>query len=112
MVIVAAVTYRYRDLLLGFAMPAGLTGGFFFWFYATTAGVLVKQIVYGALGGLRRLPVQVGLEMATLCAILVWITLDRNDLSLLLLFRIMGYVHLVTAGAGVIAFFALPSALP
>ena len=106
------VVERHRTFFVGFVSNDILEEGFFVWFYITTAGVLLKQVVYGGLNGLRRLVVQVVLELVTLSAVLAWIVIDRDQLSLVRLFTILGAINGVTAGAGVIVFLGLIAATP
>lgn len=89
-----------------FVPAEALAGGFHLWFYATTLGVMLKLILYGGLNGLRRLAFQVLLETLSLVAVLAWFFAERHDLTLALLFRVLGVVNLVTAGVGFAVFFA------
>lgn len=89
-----------------FASPDVLTRGLFIWFYATTAAVTLKLVLYGALNGVRRLAVQVLIETLSLAAVLLWMVVERGRLTLPLLFQILGVVNLVAAGAGFVWFLA------
>jgi O-antigen/teichoic acid export membrane protein len=87
-------------------VPAGtLSPEFFVWFYATTLGVTHKLILYGGLNGLRRLSTQVVIEMLSLVGILVWIAAERENLTILGLFRILGVVNLAAVAVGLPVFF-------
>lgn len=112
LVLLGLVVRSQGSFFFAFAAPATFSSELFLWFYATTIGVMLKQVVYGGLNGLRRLTVQVAVELVTLLAALVWIALYRHTLSILLLFKILGYVHLLTAGGGLLAYFALLVATP
>jgi O-antigen/teichoic acid export membrane protein len=73
---------------------------------------MLKTVVYGGLNGMRRLGTQMVLETASLLVILFWIVVERDHLSLLLLFKIFGTVHLAAVGLGVPLFFLSLMRLP
>ncbi|MEJ2722139.1 MAG: lipopolysaccharide biosynthesis protein, partial [bacterium] len=107
LLVVSVVAQIFRTWTWGFAGPSRPTPGLYFWFYATTLGVMLKMIVYGGLNGLRRLTVQVVLEIFSLASVLAGIIVFRHGLTLGLLFEILGCVHMVTAVAGLAVFFGL-----
>jgi O-antigen/teichoic acid export membrane protein len=90
-----------RSLFFGFVPADALNAGLLLWFYATTLGLALKFALYGGLNGLRRLSVQVILEMISLGVQVGWIFMWRNRLDLTALFMIMGAVSLATCAAGI-----------
>jgi O-antigen/teichoic acid export membrane protein len=82
------------------------SGELFLWFYATTLGVTLKLVLYGGLNGLRRLPVQVSLELASLAVQVAWIYAWRDQLTLARLFMILGVTSLAASAVGVPWYFA------
>ncbi len=105
LVAVSLVAEIFRSWTWRFAGPSQPTFGLYFWFYATTLGVMLKMIVYGGLNGLRRLTTQVLLEIVSLTAVLAAIVFFRHELTLRLLFEILGSVHVVTAAVALAVFF-------
>jgi len=103
-VLLGAVAYGMRSSLLSFVDPGVVSGELLLWFAITTLGIVLKQIVYGGLQGLRRLTVQAPIELLSLLATLAWMYVARHDLSLALIFRILGVVHLVSTGIGIPVF--------
>ncbi len=112
LVVLAAAVQLLRPWLLAFTEPALLGRGMLLWFYAMTLGIMLKTVVYGGLNGLRRLGTQMVLETASLLAILLWILVEREHLTLLLLFKIFGTVHLAALGLAVPLFFLSLMRLP
>ncbi|UCG52875.1 MAG: lipopolysaccharide biosynthesis protein [Candidatus Latescibacterota bacterium] len=104
LIIVSALVQVLQNWTFRFATSDQLTFELYLWFYVTTLGVMLKMILYGALNGLRRLTVQLMLEMLSLLAVLVWIAVARHTLTLPLLFEILGVVNLVTVGVGLPVF--------
>jgi len=82
--------------------PIGLgeSAGLFLWFYATTLGVTLKLVLYGGFNGLRRLPLQVTLEVTSLVVQVVWIYMWREQLTVTRLFMILGATSLVACAIG------------
>ena len=78
----------------------GQASQLFLWFYATTLGVTLKLVLYGGFNGLRRLPVQVVLEVTSLAAQVVWIYIWRDQLTLARLFMVLGVTSLATCAVG------------
>ncbi|UCH83431.1 MAG: lipopolysaccharide biosynthesis protein [Candidatus Latescibacterota bacterium] len=105
LILVSLMTQLFGKWTWRFADTGALGFDLYFWFYATTLGVMLKLILYGGLNGLRRLTVQVVLETASLAATLAAIVVLRDSLTLTLLFRILGIVHLVTVVVGLLVFF-------
>jgi len=105
-VLLCLLAHVCRRQLFGFADMA-IEETTYFWFYVTTVGVAVKLILYGAFNGLRRLSTQTVLEVTSLAAALAWIVAMRNDLSVGLLFRILGVVQVATLALGVPVYYAL-----
>ncbi|MCZ6767566.1 MAG: oligosaccharide flippase family protein [bacterium] len=96
-----------RGWILAFGTPEMFSAEVTFWFYAVTLGVTLKLVLYGALTGLRRLPAQVALEVTAQIFILGWIVWQRDQLTVALLFRIFGTIHIGTAVVGAPVFLAL-----
>ncbi len=105
LVAIVAVVQILRRWAFGFVPPDVLSPDFYMWFYATTLGVMLKLILYGGLNGLRRLSIQVFLETLSLAAILAWIIVARETLTIAGLFRILGVVNLATVVVGLPLFF-------
>lgn len=96
-----------RGWILSFGTPEMFSSEVRFWFYAVTLGVTLKLVLYGALTGLRRLPAQVALEVAAQILILGWIIWQRDQLTVALLFKIFGTIHIGTVVVGAPVFLAL-----
>jgi O-antigen/teichoic acid export membrane protein len=79
---------------------AGSEAGLFIWFYATTLGVTLKLVLYGGFNGLRRLPAQVSLELASLIVQVAWIYAWRDQLTLTRLFMVLGVTSLAPCAVG------------
>jgi O-antigen/teichoic acid export membrane protein len=92
----------FFHFMSGGVAPAGL----FLWFYATTLGVTLKLVLYGGFNGLRRLPVQVVLELSSLAVQVAWIYVWRDQLSLTRLFMILAVTSLGACVAGLPWYFA------
>lgn len=105
LVVVAAAAHAAGKWTFEFVPRGLLTGEFYLWFYATTVGVMLKLVLYGGLNGLRRLAFQVLLETLSLLGVLVWFFIERDGLTLAVLFRALGVVNLVTAAGGFVVFF-------
>jgi O-antigen/teichoic acid export membrane protein len=103
-VLLGLLAYGLRPWLFPFVDPQTVSGELLLWFAITTLGIVLKQIVYGGLQGLRRITAQVPIELFSLLAALVWMFLARDDLSLTLLFRILGTVHIGSLGIGLPVF--------
>lgn len=101
------VVLALRTQLLAFTDAETFRPEFYVWFLATTLGVMLKIVIYGGLNGLRRLTLQLLVETATLLAVLVWIFLSRNNLSIILLFRILGILHVVSVAIALPIYFLL-----
>ena len=106
LVVVVAAAHAVGRWAFGFVPAETLTEDLYLWFYVTTLGVMLKLVLYGGLNGLRQLAAQVLLETLSLLAVLVWIVVDRRELTLPLVFRILGVVNLATVGVGFPLFFA------
>jgi len=96
-----------RSWVLDFGSPQMFSPEVTFWFYATTLGVTLKLVLYGALTGMRRLPAQVALEVVGQVLILGWIVWQRDQLTVALLFQIFGVIHLGTVVVGAPLFLTL-----
>jgi O-antigen/teichoic acid export membrane protein len=103
--VVAAATHAAGRWAYGFVPSGELNVELYAWFYATTLGVMLKLVLYGGLNGSRRLADQVMIETASLIAVLAWLFVDRESLTLARLFRILGIVNLATVVAALVAFF-------
>jgi O-antigen/teichoic acid export membrane protein len=101
------IVHRLHPFFFSFLDPAVAVGDLLFWFYAATFATALKLVLYGGLNGLRRLPIQVVLEICSLLAVLVWIVLARDGLDIVILFRILGTVNILTLLAGLPFFFAV-----
>jgi len=103
-----------REFFFGF-VPAGMlssvgeTSSLYLWFYATTLGVTLKLVLYGGLNGLRRLPSQVILELASLVAQVIWIYAWRDQLTLARLFMVLGVTSLSACALGLPWYFVMLS---
>jgi O-antigen/teichoic acid export membrane protein len=93
-------SFFFDFLPAGFPMGPGESGELFLWFYMTTLGVTLKLVLYAGFNGLRRLPVQVALEVSSLAAQVVWIYAWRDQLSLARLFMILGVTSLAACAIG------------
>ena len=100
------VVYFLRQWFFAFAGGEVPDGALLYWFFIMTLAVALKMVIYGGLNGLRRLTAQMILESISLTCILVWVVLQRDHLTLLLLFQILGLVHLITLGIGLPFFFS------
>lgn len=78
-----------------------MSPGFLFWFYVTTLGVTLKLVLYGGLGGLRRLGAQTWLETSSLAVQVAWVFALRGNLGLENLFMILGVVSIAGVAAGI-----------
>ena len=105
-IVLCAGVHLFRERIFGFAGD-GVGEGLYLWFYLTTLGVTVKLILYGALNGARRLVAQTVLEVGSLLAVLLWIILTHDTLSVVGLFRILGVVHIATIVIGLPAYFLI-----
>jgi O-antigen/teichoic acid export membrane protein len=105
LVVVGALAQAASRWAFRFVPEGTLSGELYFWFYVTTLGVMLKLVLYGGLNGLRRLASQVLLETLSLLAVLVWFIAARGDLTLSVLFRILGVVNLATVATGYVVFF-------
>ncbi len=83
-----------------FLSALDLTKTLLFWFWITTIGWTLKLIVYGGLNGIRRLTIHAVLDVTALFAQLAWIFIEREALSLTMLFKITGVVSLAEAVVG------------
>jgi O-antigen/teichoic acid export membrane protein len=101
LILLVLAAYGLRGWLLAYVDQGLVTGEVLLWFSITTLGITLKQVIYGGLQGLRRMTVQTPLELVSLLATLVWVVLVRDDLSLLVLFRILGTVHVASLGIGI-----------
>jgi len=93
-------SFFFDFLSAGLPMGEGQVSQLFLWFYATTLGVTLKLVLYGGFNGLRRLPVQVVLEVASLAVQVVWIYAWRDQLTLARLFMVLGVTSLATCAVG------------
>ncbi len=82
------------------SVPDAAASGMFLWFYACTLGVTLKLIIYGGLNGIRRLPLQVAIEVVSLLAQVLWIYLWRDRLNLSGLFMILAVTSLAASVVG------------
>lgn len=103
LLLVGVAAHALRRWVLAFDGHAMFDGELMLWFAATTLGVTLKLVIYGALAGLRRITLQVAIEVGTLVVILGWIVVSRHGLSVPLLFRIFGIVHVASALMGTFA---------
>ena len=99
-------SFFFDFLPAGWQIGAGESTGMFLWFYATTLGVTLKLVMYGGFNGLRRLPVQVTLEVTSLAVQVVWIFLWRDQLTVTRLFMILGVTSLTACAVGLPWYFA------
>jgi len=104
--VVIAAAHALGRWVFAFVPGDALTADLYLWFYATTVGVMLKLVLYGGLNGSRRLAAQVLLETLSLLAVLVWIIADRRELTLPLVFRILGVVNIATVCVGFPLFLA------
>jgi len=93
-------SFFFDFLSAGLPIGEGQASQLFLWFYATTLGVTLKLVLYGGFNGLRRLPVQVVLEVTSLAAQVVWIYVWRDQLTLARLFMVLGVTSLATCAVG------------
>jgi O-antigen/teichoic acid export membrane protein len=103
LVLAFLVVDKYRFHFFNFVGRTELTDELLVWFWITTAGWALKLIVYGGLNGLRRLAVHAVLDVAALFAQLVWIFRLRSELTITVLFKIIGVVSLAEGLAGLAA---------
>jgi O-antigen/teichoic acid export membrane protein len=101
------LAYGLRSQLFAFVDGQSVSDDLLVWLALTTLGVVLKQILYGGLQGLRRMTFQVFIELGSLSAALIWMFIARNDLTLSLLFRILGVVHITSLCVGIPMFFLL-----
>ena len=110
--ILGAIAYAARSSILGYLTPGDVSLELMKWFAVTTAAVTLKQILYGGLNGLRRLSAQVVVELLSLGAALVWIAVARDELTLSLLFRILGVTHGLAAMVSIPVYFWMLAQAP
>jgi O-antigen/teichoic acid export membrane protein len=91
----------------GWLETAGESSELFLWFYATTLGVTLKLVLYGGFNGLRRLPAQVAIEVASLAVQVAWIFIWRDQLTLTRLFMILGITSLAACVVGLPWYFRM-----
>jgi O-antigen/teichoic acid export membrane protein len=107
LVLLCVLAYALRPWVLSYLGSDALSHGLIGWFAVSTLAVMLKQVLYGGLNGLRRLTIQVVIELASLAAVLVWIAIARQHLTLPLLFKILGTVHGLSIVAGLPVYFSL-----
>lgn len=110
--VLAALVHVLRPWLLAFTETPFMGTELLAWFYAMTLGVMLKTVVYGGLNGLRRLRSQMVLETISQLALLTWVVIERDHLTLVLLFKIFGTVHMGTLAMGVPVLFSSLLRLP
>jgi O-antigen/teichoic acid export membrane protein len=93
-------SFFFDFLFAGSPIGEGPASQLFLWFYATTLGVTLKLVLYGGFNGLRRLPVQVVLEVTSLAVQVAWIYAWRDQLTLARLFMVLGVTSLATCAVG------------
>ena len=95
-----ALVWLLRERFFAYESAEVLTRPFQLWFYATTMGVSLKLVLYAGLTGMRRITLQVILEVSALVIQLGWIFLARHDLTVTTLFQIIGTMSLATVLVG------------
>lgn len=99
-VVLLAGLHNFRGSFMDSVPAPVMDSRFLLWFYATTLGVTLKLVLYGGLGGLRRLGAQTWLESVSLLVQVAWIFALRDRLGIENLFMVLGSVSLATVAVG------------
>lgn len=98
------VVHHFESRLFRDVPAAEMTASFRFWFVVATTGVAFKGLLYAAFNGLRRMELQTVMEVLSFGAQVSWIFLAREQLTITLLFRIIGTVAVATVLVGLPAY--------
>lgn len=96
-----AIAYVSRGRLFAFAGEGNIDTGLMTWMAVTTTAVALRHVIYGGLQGLRRMGLQMLLELATLLVTVVWMFSVRGSLSVTTVFKILGVVHTGSVVVGI-----------